>query len=91
MMRKRDVELTTDDLETPDDDPREFAALRHNVRQLQREAMLLESQFAQERRLRERELDETRRGYERSLSWRITGPLRAAARRARRRGSSTKD
>jgi SAM-dependent methyltransferase len=98
VMRKRDVELTTDDLETPDDDPREFAALRHNVRQLQREAMLLESQLAEERRrgererrLRERELDEMRRGYERSLSWRITRPLRAAARRARSGGSSTKD
>jgi hypothetical protein len=92
VMRKRDVELTTDDIERPDDDPRELEAVRHNVRQLQREAMHLESELAQERAsrereraLHERELDEMRRGYERSLSWRITGPLRAGARRARRR------
>lgn len=36
-MRKRPVELTTDDLERPGDDPRELVALKHNIRQLQRE------------------------------------------------------
>lgn len=37
LLRKRDVELTVEDLEAPEDDPREVAALRHNLRQVQRE------------------------------------------------------
>jgi len=37
LMRKRDIELTTEDLERPEDDPREFAALRHSFRQVRRE------------------------------------------------------
>ena len=36
-LRKKDVKLTTEDLQRPGDDPREFAALHHNIRQLQRE------------------------------------------------------
>ena len=39
VMRKREVELTTDDIERPSDDPREYAAIRHNVKQLQREVV----------------------------------------------------
>jgi SAM-dependent methyltransferase len=39
VMRKRDLELTTEDIERPSDDPREFAAVRHNVTQLQREVV----------------------------------------------------
>ncbi len=69
LLRKRDVELTTEDLERPDDDPREFAALRHNLRQAWREPAI------EQRKLR--------REYEESLSWRITRPLRAAGRLAR--------
>ncbi len=37
LLRRRDVELSADDLEAPADDPREYLALRHNLRQLQRE------------------------------------------------------
>lgn len=37
VMRKRDAELTTEDIERPSGDPREYMAVRHNVRQLQRE------------------------------------------------------
>jgi SAM-dependent methyltransferase len=37
LLRKRDVELTADELLAPSTDPRELAALRHNIRQLQRE------------------------------------------------------
>ena len=66
LMRKRDVALTTEDLERPSDDPREYAALRHNVRQLQREI--------------ERVVDEVRTEYEGSVSWRATAPLRALRR-----------
>ena len=87
LMRKRDVELTTEDLERPDDDPREFAALRHNIRQLQREIGALEQREAHERALRERQVAQVRGDlrlhYERSLTWRLTRPLRAGARLVR--------
>ncbi|HEX2023086.1 MAG TPA: class I SAM-dependent methyltransferase [Acidimicrobiales bacterium] len=44
LMRKRPVELTPEDLERPEPgEPRELAALRHNVRQLGRELVTLES------------------------------------------------
>jgi SAM-dependent methyltransferase len=46
VLRKREVELTTDDVLRPADDPREYVALRHNIRQLQRE-------FVEELRYRE--------------------------------------
>lgn len=69
LLRKRDVELTVNDLEAPADDPREYIALRHNVRQVERD--------------RERALDELRRHYERSASWRLTRPLRATTGLAR--------
>jgi SAM-dependent methyltransferase len=82
LMRKRDVELTTDDLERPGDDPREYAAVRHNLRQLQREVA---EHGRQERSLRRR-VDELERSLaertarlelvERSSSWRLTAPLR---------------
>ena len=78
VMRKRDVELTTEDLERPADDPREHLAARHNIRQLQREL---------ERAQHERtaEVAAVRREYEDSLSWRVTRPLRALAHRFRSR------
>jgi SAM-dependent methyltransferase len=69
LLQARDVDLTVAGLEQPSDDAREYAALRHNVRQVERD--------------RERALDELRYQYEHSLSWRITRPLRAAARRMR--------
>jgi hypothetical protein len=66
LMRRREVSLTVADLERPADDPREVAALRHNVRQLQRELELRS--------------DEVRRRYEGSRSWRLTRPLRRLSR-----------
>jgi SAM-dependent methyltransferase len=91
LLRKRDVELTVGELERPGDDPREYPALRHNLQQAQREV-----EAAQERGRRELEaargaaeerlaaqLSEQRAVYEASLSWRLTRPLRAAARMAR--------
>jgi SAM-dependent methyltransferase len=88
-MRRREVDLTSDDIDAPFDDPREHAAVVHNVRQLQRELELMASQHERaraeqeqarvelERRLQglERRLEE----YENSLSWRATRPLRRAA------------
>jgi SAM-dependent methyltransferase len=83
LMRKREVEITTADLEEPADDPREFTSLRHNLRQIQRDVFELAVKLEQERSLRQQEVEELRRSYEESFSWRITRPLRDAARLAR--------
>jgi SAM-dependent methyltransferase len=95
VMRKRTVALTPADLEALEpDEPREVAALRHNIAQL----------HADDRRLRERLDEAVRRGdtehewrltterrladYEEMLahsrSWRITRPLRLLAGRGGR-------
>ncbi len=88
VMRKRDVPLTVESLARPGDDPREYEALRHNVTQLQRE--LEQVRERDERRLDDAlsvarddaasELVRIREYYERSLSWALTRPLRAAGR-----------
>lgn len=70
LLRKRDVELTIEDLERPGDDPREYRALRHNLHQVQREVEDVALQSA----IR---LADQRRDFEGSLSWRLTRPLRA--------------
>jgi SAM-dependent methyltransferase len=71
LMRKRNLEITLADLERPAEDPREYAALQHNLSQVEHD--------------RERALQELRGGYEGSLSWRITRPLRKAERLAHTR------
>lgn len=96
--RKRDVEVTTDDVERPSDDPREYLSLRHNIAQLQNEMVrrlerkdseleyqkLLQDQALREQAAAyERRLAEALESYESSLSWRATKPLRLAARAAR--------
>jgi len=82
LMRKRDVELTPEDLERPDDDPREHKALRENVRLLQHEVLDHAEQL--------RRVEATIRGeYENSLSWRLTTPLREAKARLTPRSSKT--
>jgi SAM-dependent methyltransferase len=79
LLRKRDVELTIEDLERPEDDPREYLALRHSLRQVR-----LELEFAQGLCEEGVEVTEAvRREYETSLSWRVTRPLRAGARMVR--------
>jgi SAM-dependent methyltransferase len=45
LMQKRNVELTPEDLEMPSNDPREYRALRHNLRQVQREVEFLNAQL----------------------------------------------
>jgi SAM-dependent methyltransferase len=45
LMRRRHVDLTPEDLEKPADDPREYLALRHNLRQVQREVEFLSAQL----------------------------------------------
>ncbi len=86
VLRKRDLRLSVADLERPGEDPREYAALRHNLRQLQRE--LEEVKQRDDDRLEESrrasraeavaELDRVRREYEQSVSWTLTRPIRAA-------------
>ena len=98
LLRKRDVELSVEDLERPSDDPREYAAMRHNLLQARREIEALQRQAkddlaaAEQARLDavqaqraddERRLAEIRRVYEESLSWRLTRPLRTGAARVR--------
>jgi SAM-dependent methyltransferase len=69
LLRKRDVEVTAEELARPEDDRREYLALRHNLRQVQRELESTEARI--------------RREYEESSSWRLTRPLREGARLAR--------
>ena len=90
VLRKRDVDVDPDEIERLSDDPREVAALRHNIRQLQREVVaeldaarvqqewaLAEQAADYERRIRE--LEERVAALEGSISWRATEPLRRAA------------
>ena len=79
LLRRRDVEPTVEELERPADDRREYVAAKHNLRQVQREIEAAEREH-------EREIEEVRSGFERSASWRLTRPLRAARRALRGRG-----
>jgi SAM-dependent methyltransferase len=75
VMRKKDLRLTTEDLERPEDDPREYVAVRHHSRQLRQALHQERIQSALGRQALERRL---RAEYEQSLSWRLTRPLRTA-------------
>ncbi len=87
VMRKREVELTTDDIERPSDDPREYAAIRHNVKQLQREVVdelaYLHEYYKGVVREQTKACDDRIRGYEESASWNVTRPLRRIGRALR--------
>ena len=73
VLRKREVDVSLGELERPGDDPREYAALRHNLLQLQRELETVQSTVR----------EQLRQQYEQSLSWRLTMPLRLARRELR--------
>jgi hypothetical protein len=79
LLRKRDLELTADDIERPSDDPREFHAVRHNLHRAQREIEHAQEEFAAALREADQRRLELQRSYERSLSWRVTRPFRRAA------------
>jgi SAM-dependent methyltransferase len=73
LMRRRNVQPSAEELAAPSGDPREYAALRHNLEQLRREQSV--------------RVESMRAAYESSLSWRTTRPLRelgAGLRAARR-------
>jgi SAM-dependent methyltransferase len=78
LLRKREMRVTADDLGRLSDDPREIEALRHNLRQVQRE---LEMALSEGEERYQAMLSE----FENSLSWRVTEPVRAARRMGRRR------
>jgi SAM-dependent methyltransferase len=80
VMRKRDLRLTAEDVDRPEDDPREYVAARENLRQAQRELESAQSELEHARLEHAAELSETRAEYEESLSWRITRPLREGRR-----------
>jgi SAM-dependent methyltransferase len=73
VLRKRDVDVSVSELERPGDDAREYAALRHNLLQIQRELENVQSAVR----------EQLRQEYEQSLSWRLTLPLRLARRELR--------
>jgi SAM-dependent methyltransferase len=89
LMRKRPVEVTVEEVQRPADDPREGIALRHNLRQVQRELERAHTGLSAAHRevehlralvaAREASLQDR----EASRSWRLTRPLRAAGRVAR--------
>lgn len=70
LLRKRDLDVLVSDLARPENDPREYEALRHNLRQVEQD--------------RELALAELRAGYEGSLGWRLSRPLRAVSHRIKR-------
>jgi SAM-dependent methyltransferase len=86
LLRKREVQLSEDDILRPGDDPREWLAVKHNLLQAQREIESGSAELAATRRDNAAALERVRHSYERSRSWRVTEPLRAVGRwlRARR-------
>ena len=70
------VKVSVDDVEAPGDDPREYEAANHNLRQVQRELELTQALWRVM-------VEKARCEYELSASWRLTKPLRAAASRVR--------
>jgi SAM-dependent methyltransferase len=84
LLRKRDVEITPDELDLPSGDAREAAAMTTNIRLLVRETNLAEEAHRKELESLEARI---RGEYEGSRSWRITRPLRSIGRkRAEREG-----
>ena len=87
VLRKKDVKITTAEIDHPSDDPREIESLRHQVKLLQREidmerlarATEIEAATAECARA----LDEQRGLYEGSASWKATAPLRMLKRHRR--------
>ncbi|MCB0829234.1 MAG: class I SAM-dependent methyltransferase, partial [Solirubrobacterales bacterium] len=66
-MTKRDVKLTSKEVLAPSEDPREIAALKHNIVQLQREVV---SELEYEKELGHKRLQDLECHYERLLAQR---------------------
>jgi SAM-dependent methyltransferase len=76
VMRKRDVELTMEELDAPADDPREFEALRASERVLHRQLSRVEALRRQAEAGWAEERDRIRAEYESSLGWKLTNGMR---------------
>lgn len=85
LLRKRDVDITSEEFDRPGDDPREVAAARHNVTQVRMEMREQAARSAEALAAQRHSYDERLAAVEHSLSWKLTAPLRAGARRARSR------
>lgn len=83
LLRRRDVELTAEQVLRPGGDEREYIALRHNLRQVQRELEDVQVQAETGRRAGAEAMAELRRSYEESKSWQLTRPLREVGERVR--------
>ena len=91
LLRKREGAVSVDELERPGDDPREYAAVRHNLTQLQHELESIKRRDAENLAAAARAAEESlaserlrlRNEYERSLSWNLTRPVRLAGRAVR--------
>lgn len=105
LLRKLDVELSVEDLERRSEDPREYAAVRHNLVQAQREIEALQQRTSEALAALERSgreaLEAQRLEYERrlsalehvyadSLSWRLTAPVRRAMAHVRDRRATAR-
>ena len=88
VLRKKEVNLSREEVEEVSDDPREVVALKHYVRQLQgevdREKVTASLELQRALDERERLLAEQARVYEDSTSWKATRWLRAMSRRLSR-------
>ncbi len=87
LLRKRDVEVTADEIARPSDDRREFYAVRHNLTRAQHEIEHAEKQLETALHDADQRLLQLQQIYEHSLSWRVTRPLRKAAQLVRSRRS----
>lgn len=90
LLRKKPVAITAEDLlRLQPDEPREIAAIQHNIEQLRDDTLRLRTENAQLRdhldaaQAAAKENERLRNELEASSSWRLTAPLRAA--KARRR------
>jgi SAM-dependent methyltransferase len=87
LLRKRNVRVTVEELARLSDDPREIVALRHNLRQVQREVEMAVREGEEHVAVERARYERMRAEFENSLSWRLTRPLRAARRLGRRRAA----
>ena len=93
LLRRRDGEISAAEIERRSDDAREWEAVRHNLKQVQREVEMALREGAEDVEAERERAERLSAEYEGSLSWRVTRPLRGARqlwrqRRAARDGPS---
>jgi SAM-dependent methyltransferase len=82
LMRKKPGEITLEELTRLEpDEPREIAAIQHNVEQLRDDTLRLRAAIAERDKVTNDERTRIMDEISRSASWRLTAPLRAAGKR----------